>query len=148
VRRTASVILLIIAGWLLVSGLTVAWFDVGQGPAVSLGMMGIMAVAGLPFLALGIGVSPGNRFAELGVTLMVIAGIGAVLGLIVMVTLSDPGFKQLMPPGQELPQFHFAPLVGLVSALVPAAAGYGLWRWERERARRQKPELERIFGDD
>jgi len=147
VRRVISVILFILAGWLLVSGLTVAWFDFGEGLAVSLGILGVMALIGLPFLVLGIGVSPGNRLAELGMTLMVIAGIGDVLGIVMMVTLSDPGLKQLMPPGQQSPQFHFAPIPGLAATLILGALGYGLWRWGRERVRRQRPELERIFGD-
>ena len=147
-RRAVSAILLIIAGWLLVSGLTVAWFDFGAGPVMTLTMLGVMALLCAPFLAIGIGVSPGNRLAELGMTFMVCAGIGAVLGLTLVVTLSDPGFKQLMPPGQQLPQFRFAPVPGLATSLVLGAIGFGLWRSERERARRQRPELERIFGDD
>lgn len=147
-RRVASIILLIIAGWLLVSGVTVAWFDFGEGPVMTLGMLGVMTLLCLPFLVLGIGVSPGNRVAELGMTLMVCAGIGATLGLMVVVTFSDPGFKQLLPPGQQLPQFKFALVPGLATNLVLGAVGFALWRFGRERARRHRPELERIFGDD
>jgi hypothetical protein len=146
-RRAISVILLCIGAWLLMSGLTVAWVNFGEGLVAEFGVAGIMAAFAAPFLALGTAVSPGNRRADLGMTLMVAAGIAAALALMMWMVVSDPGFKQFMPPGKQMPDLRLAPASGLATEFVVAASGYLLWYFGRQQERREKPDLKRIFGD-
>ena len=70
--------------------------------------------------------------------------------VIMFIVLHDPGLKQLMPPDQPMPDLHFALVSGVVNVLIVGGAGYGLRRWglERARVRRDRPDLERIFGDE
>jgi len=146
-RRTISVILFCIGAWLLMSGLVVAWVSVGGGSIEQLGAVGLMGAFAAPFLALGTAASPGNRLADLGMTLMVAAGIAAAVALMMWMVVSDPGFKQFMPPDQKIPDMHLAPVSGLAAEFIVAAGGYLLWYFGRQRERREKPDLERIFGD-
>jgi hypothetical protein len=147
-RRTASVILFIFGAWLLACGVMIAGFDFDGRPIVGLGSAGILAGVAAPFLLVGSLVSPGNRLADLGMTLMIAAAIGGGLGLMTFGTLNDPNFKQLMPPGQQLPILHFALIPGAAVVLIVAGAGFALWWFGRSRERRAKPDLERIFGDE
>jgi hypothetical protein len=140
---------LVIGGYLLASELMIAWFDF-EGPEGQLAAAAIMVMLAAPFLLLGTWASPGNRLAELGLTLMIVAAVGGAMALIMFVVLHDPGFKQLMPPNQPMPELHFALVSGVVNLLMIGGVGYALRRWglERARVRREQPDLERIFGDE
>lgn len=146
-RRAISVILLCIGAWLLTCGVAASWVNFGEGLAAEFGVAGIMAAFASPFLALGTAVSPGNRCTDLGMTLMVAAGIAAALALIMWMVVTDPGFKQFMPPDQKMPDLRLAPISGLAIEFVVAAGGYLLWHFGRQQERREKPDLKRIFGD-
>jgi len=147
-RRAISVVLLIIGAWLLVAGLAVSWMDVGEGDfSGKVGAVAIMAAVAAPFLAVGIAVSPGNRTADFGMTLMVAAAVAGGLGLMMWMVFSDPSFRQLMPPGRQMPNVHIDPNWGIAGELIVGGAGYLLWYIGRRRERRGKPDFERIFGD-
>jgi cation transport ATPase len=146
-RRVLSIILFVLGGWILSSEFMIGTLDFGQGLGVQFGMVAFMAVLAAPFLALATWVSPGNRSAEMGLTLMIVAGVGAFLGIVMFVVTHDPGIKQLMPPDQPMPEFRFSPIVGVVNLLVVGGGGYLLRRWAVKRAHDERPELERIFGD-
>jgi hypothetical protein len=146
-RRVLSVILFVLGGWILSGEIMMSGLDLGQGIGAQIGMAVFTIVFAAPFLLLGTWASPGNRFAELGLTLMITAGVGAFIALTMFLVMNDPGFRQLMPPDQPMPEFRFTPVFGLANLLVMAGGGYLLRRWALERARSEKPELERIFGD-
>lgn len=146
-RRTASVILFIVGGWLLASGVMTAGFYVGEGAVAQFLPAAVMAGISAPFLLLGTWASPGNRLADLGMTLMVVAAIGGGLMLMMWLVTSDPGFKQLFPVDRPMPSFQFAPVSESAAVLLLAGGGYLLWRLGRKRARRDKQDLEHIFGN-
>ena len=144
-RRVVCVILFLIGGYVLSGELIMSSLDVGEGVVEQLGMAGIMAAFAAPFLLLGTWASPGNRFAELGLTLMIVAGLGAFIALIMFMLTHDPSFKQLMPPDKPMPQIHFAWLFGLANLVVIASGGYLLRRFAKQREQGEKPELQEIF---
>ncbi|MBW0006572.1 MAG: hypothetical protein JO335_02545, partial [Sphingomonas sp.] len=81
IRRVASIILYVLGAWVLAAEMMMASADVGQTPAIALAMIGIMLAFAAVFLLLGLWASPGNRLAELGVTLIAAAIVG---GLVVL----------------------------------------------------------------
>jgi hypothetical protein len=146
-RRVVSVILFIIGGWILAAQVMMGWIDLRLGLGAQLAMLGIYAAFSTPFLALGMWASPGNRFADLGMTIMVSAGVGVGLGLLMFMMLSDPEFKKLMPPDKPMPDLHFSVPFGLANVLLVAALGFAAWYFGRSRARAAKPDFEGVFGD-
>ena len=132
-RRALSVILFILGGWFLTSEAMLACVDFGATGAEQLLAIGVMALFAAPFLLLGLWASPGKRFAELGITVMIAAGIGATLALMMAVMVNDPGFKQLMPPGKPLPVMHFSVASGLLNLLLVGGLGLACWWFERGR---------------
>ena len=145
-RRVVSVILFVLGGWVLSSGAMMAWIDLGEatGIAARVFAFGAFALFSAPFLLGALWASPGNRLAELGLTLMIIAAIGAGLALMMFVVMNDPSIRQAMPPDQPMPQFRFAPLSGAVSLLLLGGGGFALRRWGIPR-QREKPALEKVF---
>jgi hypothetical protein len=148
VRRVLSVILLVLGGWFLTTEVMMAWMRLEEGTGGQWIVLAVMAGLAAPLLLLGMWASPGNRFADLGLTLMIAAGVGGVVALTTAMALNDPGFKQLMPPGKPAPDLHLAPVIGSLNLLVVAGGGYLLWRFGRLNPRRPEPDLEQIFGDD
>jgi len=146
-RRVASIILFVLGGWMLTSEAMVAWMDMGLGLGPQLLMLVFfLPIAGVP-LGLGAWASPGNRPAELGLTLMITAAVGAFCAVAVWLAMNDPQFLKMLPPDQQFPQINAAPMPGSINLLLIAAAGYLLWRAGRSRARAKAGELERVFGD-
>ena len=146
-RRAVSVILLVLGGWMLMTEAVVAWLDVGEGATAQLVMIGIFLLLAAVPLALGIWASPGNRPADLGLTLMITAGISAVIGLTTVLAFNDPVIAKMMPPDQPMPDIALNPLFGTINLLLMAGAGYAMWRLGRARLREKEAELERVFGD-
>jgi len=127
-RRVVSIILLFIGGWVLASEATMAWMDMGMGVGAQL-LVGtfLLPFAAVP-LALGVWASPGNRLAELGLTLMITAGVAAFCALAVFLVFNDPAIAKMMPPDQPLPDIAFSPVLGMINLLLIAGGGYALWR--------------------
>ena len=146
-RRTASIILLILGGWLLASAMMMFGFDFGAGTSAVFIISGVVAAIATPFLLLGAFTSPGNRLCDLGMTLMITAGVGVGIDAMMWSMVSDPNFKLFMPPNQQVPQFGFAMIPAAAAVLLPGAAGFGLWWFGRHREQNTKPDLEQIFGD-
>jgi hypothetical protein len=150
-RRAASIVLFVLGGWILSSEVLMAGIDFAPevtDTGAQIAALAILALFALPFFVIGTWTSPGNRWAELGLTLMITAVVGAALALVVLMVLKDPSFRQYMPPDQPVPEVNLRPLPGVVNLLIISGFGYALWRWARGHALRGKPDLERIFGDD
>jgi hypothetical protein len=146
-RRVISVILFVLGGWMLMTEMMVAWMDMQEGAAAQLFVMAIL----LPFaaipLAFGTWASPGNRLADLGLALMVTAGISAFLGTTIFMAMNDPEVENMMPPGQSMPDIPINAVTGAINLLLVTGAGYMLWRKGRGRAKAKATDLERVFGD-
>lgn len=146
-RRVVSVILLVIGGWILMTEATVAWMDVGAGTAMHSGGLAMFAAVAAVPLMLGTWASPGNRLADLGLTLMVAAGVALFAVLTMVLTVYDPAVANMLPPGQPKPDLDLMPVLGSINLLLVAGTGYSLWRRGRARAQAKGAELERVFGD-
>jgi hypothetical protein len=146
-RRVLSIILFVIGGWLLMSETLFAWMDLGEGVLVQI--LALSFFIGFTAAPLGLAtlVSPGNRRAELGLTLMITAGISAFVGLTMLLAMNDPAVAKMMPPGETMPNPQLDPAFGAVNLLIIAGAGYLLWRKGRAHLKSKKAELERVFGD-
>lgn len=124
-RRIASVILFVMGGWLLTTQLFVASLDAESGSTDNVGIALIMMLIALPFLLLGAWASPGERWRELGLTMLIAVGTSLVCGLSVLLALNDPGMKPFMPP---MPTIEFAPVWGFVNLAVVTLLGWSLYR--------------------
>lgn len=146
-RRVASVILFVLGGWMLSTEGMLAWMDVGEGIGAKLFMIAIL----LPFaavpLAVGTWASPGNRLADLGLTLMIVAGVVIFVSITMVLAFNDPQVAKMMPPDQPMPDIALNPIFGGLNLLLIAGAGYALWRKGRALQRDKDSELERVFGD-
>lgn len=124
-RRGVSIVLFVLGGWMLMTELLTAFIDVEPGLADNAGVIGLFGVlAGAPLL-LGAWASPGERWRELGLTMLIASGIGLFCGLSVVVVLNDPGFKPFRPP---LPDITLSPWLGGVNLLVFVAVAWLLYR--------------------
>lgn len=125
IRRVLSVLLFAFGGWMLVSEVIVAFLDMGPGVGDSAVLVGIFVVlAGLPLL-LGAWASPGRRWRELGLTMLIAIGLAIFSAISTVVVLADPGMKPFLPP---MPKIQFALVVGAANALAIAALGWLLFR--------------------
>lgn len=125
-RRAISVPLFVLGGWIVMTELMTAFVDIEPGLADNLWMIAIFAILAVPLLLLGAWASPGRRWRELGMTLLIAAGIGAFCGLATLLVLNDPKFMELMP--LPLPEIDLAPVFGVVNLLLISAFGWWLYR--------------------
>lgn len=125
IRRVLSILLFVFGGWMLMSEVICAFLDIEPGLGDSALLIGIFAViAGLPLL-LGACGSPGLRWRELGLTILIATGVALVCGISTFIVLEDPGMKQFLPP---TPKINLAPFVGAANVLALAALGWLLFR--------------------
>lgn len=147
-RRTLSVILFILGAWVLASQIMIMFIDVGQPPATALAMVAILLVLSAPFLLLGMWASPGNRFSDLGITMVIAAGVGGGCALTMFLMLNDPKFLLLLPLESPARNLRFALFPGAVNLIAIAAVGWLLWSTGRRRQKRKTAELGQVFGDE
>ena len=147
-QRTLSVILFILGAWVLAGEIMVMFIDVGQPPATALAMVGVLLVVSSPFLLLGTWASPGNRLSDLGITMVIAAGVGGGCALAMFLMLNDPKFLMLLPLESPARNMRFALFPGAVNLVLIAAAGWLLWNTGRRRQRRKAAEIEPISGDE
>jgi cation transport ATPase len=129
-RRFISVLLFVLGGWMVMTQLMTAFVDIEPGLADNLLMTAICAVLAVPLLLLGAWASPGRRWHELGLTLLIAAGISTFCGLAMLLVLNDPKFMELMP--QPLPDIDLALAFGAVNLMLIAALGWWLYRGRDE----------------
>ena len=130
-RRVASVVLFVLGGWLLTSELMMAWISPRYGFGEELAILGVFMVLALPLLLFGTWTSPGHRWRELGLTLMIAAGSGLFVALALLAVMYDPSMKQFMPPDKPMPRFELSPVIGAVNLLLVAGLGWLLFRRPR-----------------
>lgn len=146
-RRAISVIFFVLGGWMLTTEAMAAWMALGEGKEAQLFMLAFfLPLAAVP-LAIGTLASPGNRLADLGLTLMIVAGITTFCGLSILLAFNDPQVAKMMPPDQPMPELSLDPLFGSINLLLIAGTGYALWRIGRARAKARETDLESVFGD-
>jgi len=125
IRRVLSILLFVFGGWMLVTEVITAFLDMEPGLGDSAMFIAIFVlIAGLPLL-LAAWVSPGSRWRELGLTILIATGTALVCGISTVVVLSDPGMKQFLPP---MPKINLAPAVGAVNLFALAGLGWLLYR--------------------
>ncbi len=147
-RRTLSVILFIFGAWVLAVEIMTLFIDVGQPPATELAIAGILLAASAPFLLLGTWASPGNRTSDLGLTMVIAAGVGGGCALTMFLMLNDPNFLLLLPLESPARNMRFWLFPGAANLVVIAAAGWILWSTGRRRQRRKTAEIGQVFGDE
>lgn len=125
VRRFLSVLFFVLGGWMLLSQLMVAFIDAGERIGLNLAMMGFMLLFALPFLLIGAWISPGQRWRELGLTILITAGIAIFCGLAALLVMLDPKFMRLMPP---MPEIGLSPVTGFVNLALVIGVGVLLYR--------------------
>lgn len=129
IRRVISVILFVFGGWILAGELGVGFIDVEPGIGDNVMMIGaVTVIAAIPLL-LGSWASPGRRWQELGLAILIATGVAVFCGVCSAVVLSDPGFMQFMPPMQKV---ELAPVFGFINLLIVGAVGWLLYRPARQ----------------
>lgn len=124
-QRGCSTILFVLGGWMLMSGLIVAFIDVQPGLTDNFVALGVMAIIALVPLLLATVVSPGLRWRELGLTMLITVAVAAAMGVSFAAILLDPAMMRYMPP---LPKADFNFPLGLSVLLVVAISGWALYR--------------------
>jgi hypothetical protein len=124
-RRAVSTILFVLGGWMLSGEVLVAFFDVEAGLSDNAMMIALLMIFAAVPLLLGAWASPGQRWRELGLTILIAAAIALFCGLTALVMFMDPAFARYMPP---LPEIRVAPVVGAVNLLVISAVGWLLYQ--------------------
>jgi len=128
-RRFISIVLFVLGGWLAMSQTVAAFMDVEAGLADNLILTAFFALFAAPLLLLGAWASPGRRWSELGLTLLIAAGFGAFCGLATLLVFNDPKFMELMEVTAEpMPQIDLAPVFGVANMILVAALGWWLYR--------------------
>jgi len=139
-RRFLSLLLFVLGGWMLITELCVAFVAAEPGFVHNLYLIALFGViAGVPLL-LGAWASPGQRWSELGLTILISGGVTLLSLVSVAAILLDPESKPFLPP---MPKLEIAPVAGTVNLLLLGALGWFLYR----KGRTKESRLEQIFGD-
>lgn len=129
-RRGCSVTLFVLGGWLLSS--VIIFGLVPEDEYISRwALAGILTAIPAPFLLAATWISPGKRLAELGLTLMITAGVALGMVITFAAIFLDPAMKRFLP--EPLPDFDFTSPVMMVSVLLVGGGGYLLWRTGKRR---------------
>lgn len=128
-QRIASVLFLIIGGWLLMCEPLVAFMNLGkEAQSAELPVLLILlAIAAVP-LAIGTALSPGERWRELGLTILLSAAMAVFAGVSTVAVFADPGFQKLKPALPPMPDIGVAPVPGVINLVVVIAIGWFLYR--------------------
>jgi len=130
-RRAVSILLFVLGGWVLASEILTAFMDVQPGvrdSAIFIALFGALAAA--PLL-LGAWASPGRRWRELGLSVLLGATFGLVAVGSIAVMLADPGAKPLLP---RMDGITLNPVIGIANLLVVLAVGIALYRTGKRQA--------------
>lgn len=124
-RRVFSAILFFLGGWIL-AGVGVVGFMPAEEGISPWAMVAVFICVAAPFLLIGTWVSPGRRLAELGLTLMITAGVAAMVVITMAAFAFDPAIQRYLP--EPMPAFDFTSPAMIVSLLLIGGSGYLLRR--------------------
>lgn len=141
-RRALSIVLFILGGWALACEVLIAWIGAGETRAMHVGVSLVALAFSLPFLLLGLWASPGRRLADLGMTMVIAAAIGAGSALTIFMLMSDPQFLLLLPFQSPARNLAYHPLLGAVNLVLVGGAGWSLWNSGRKRSRQVAAEAD------
>lgn len=110
---------------MLAGQLMVAFLDFEPGAWDNAGMIGIFLVIDLPLLLVAAWISPGERWRETGLTILIAVGVTIMSVATAAAIFVDPGMQKFLPP---MPEMHFAPIWGVVNVAVLSAMGWWLYR--------------------
>jgi hypothetical protein len=128
-RRVVSILLFVVGGWMLMSEAIMTFVDLQLGLGAEALVMSLFAgLAAVPLL-LGTWASTGRRWQELGLTILIAAGVGLFSGVSMIAIFADPGARPFLPP---MPKIAWTPIVGVVNLLVVGAIGWLLYRPARQ----------------
>ena len=126
-RRFFSVVLFVLGGWMLLGEMMMAFIDIEPGFGDTVYMIGFLALfAGVPLL-LGAAVSPGQRWRELGLTMLICVAFVLFTAISAAFVFLDPAMARYMPMDQ-FSQLKPNLAVGIANLLVVAVAGWWLYR--------------------
>lgn len=132
-RRAICLIFYLVAGLLLVLAqiYTAMAFYPGEPLQLRVFALPVLLVALAPLLA-GLALEPGNRLKPAGTLLMIAAGVGAVVTLLLLLTVGNPAMQEAFEPEQRMK----LSLWGLLLLSLPMAViGWLLHRRARQKAK-------------
>jgi len=124
-RRGCSIALFVAGGWTLSSVAMIGLIPEDEA-LPRWAMVAIFAIFAAPFLLAATWLSPGKRLAELGLTLMITAGVAFTMVITMAAIFFDPAMKRFMP--NTLYDFDFTSPAMIGSLLLIGGGGYLLWR--------------------
>lgn len=138
-RRALSAILFVVGGWLLMGEPLVAFMDFGPElrSAAPIVWLITLIMAAIP-LSIAVAASPGERWRELGLTILIACGVAAFSGLSALAMFTDPGFKQFLPLLPPMPRIGIAPVPGALNFAVLAGLGWLLYVFPRKGLREER----------
>ena len=138
-RRAFSASCFVIGGWLLMGEPLIAFMDMGPDvrSAAPIVCLITLCMAAVP-LAIAVAASPGERWRELGLTILIACGVAAFSGLGALAVFTDPGFKEFLPMLPPMPKIGIAPVAGTLNLGAVVALGWLLYRLPGKRIREDR----------
>ena len=119
--------------------LLVAFIDFRMGWAAVPIVLAVVLLFAAPLLLLGCWLDPGERWRDLGLTLLITCGIAVFSGLACLIVFNDPTLMKLIEPPP--PKLDIAPVPGVLNLLAIVALGWLLRRPAKAAGRQADPEL-------
>lgn len=128
-RRAVSIIFFVLGGWALMGEPLMAFLNVA--PEIEWVTPVILAIC-LVMAAVPLGIatasSPGERWRELGLTMLLSIGFAAFGALSFVVMLFDPGGKLIWAEAGPMPDVRITPLVGTANLALMTLVAWWLYR--------------------
>ena len=137
IRRVFSVAFFVLGGWLLSGELLVAFIDFHTGWAAIPIVLAVALLFAAPLLLLGCWLDPGERWRDLGLTLLITCGIAVFSGLACLIVFNDPTIMRFIEPPP--PKLDIAPVSGVLNLLAIIGLGWLLRRPVKTAGRQVDP---------
>src|SRR5205085_4447748 len=104
----------VLGGWVLMTEMIVAFLDMKMGAGGTVTMIIIFVLFSALFLLPGAWASPGRRWRELGLTILIACGVSIFAGVSLLAVLLDPATKRYMA---TMPDLAYAPIAGTINLI-------------------------------